>query len=119
MAAALGDAVRTGKTVGAIDLTGTKATVTCLDGSSFTADRVISAIPFTTLRRVLIDPFPAGAQAEAISSLGYAHTTRAFGTIVEPFWDDGIDPSFYSDGLVKMFWALQKRPATAITASWW
>lgn len=110
MAAALGDAVRTGKTVGAIDLTGTKATVTCLDGSSFTADRVISAIPFTSLRRILIDPFPSGAQGEAISSLGYAHTTRAFGTIVEPFWDDGIDPSFYSDGLVKMFWALQKRP---------
>lgn len=110
MAAALGDAVRTGKTVGAVDLTGNMAIVTCLDGSSYTADRVISAIPFTSLRRILIDPFPVGAQAEAISTLGYAHTTRAFGTIIEPFWDDGIDPSFYSDGLVKMFWALQKRP---------
>lgn len=110
MAAALGDSIRTGKTAAAIDLTGTKAVVTCIDGSSFTADRVISAIPFTSLRRIAIDPLPQGAQAEAISFLGYAHTTRAFGTIVEPFWDDGIDPSFYTDGLVKMFWALKKRP---------
>lgn len=109
MASALGDIVRTGKTVGSIDMTGTRAVINCLDGSSFTADRVISAIPFTSLRKIAINPLPEGAQAEAISYLGYAHTTRAFGTIVEPFWDDGIDPSFYSDGLVKMFWALQRR----------
>lgn len=109
MAEALGDSIRTGKTVGSIDLNGTRATVTCLDGSSFTGKRVISAIPFTSLRRIAIDPLPIGPQAEAISFLGYAHTTRAFGTIIEPFWDDGVDPSFYTDGLVKMFWALQKR----------
>ncbi len=111
MASSLGDAVRTGKTVGAIDLSGTRAVVECLDGTSFTADFVISAVPFTSLRRISINPAPDGAQGEAITQLDYAHTTRAFGTILEPFWDDGIDPSFFTDGFIKMFWTLQKRAA--------
>lgn len=111
MAATLGDAVRTGKTVGAIDLSGNRAVVDCIDGSRYSADFIVSAIPFTSLRRISINPMPAGPQAEAITQLGYAHTTRAFGTIIEPFWDDGIDPSFFTDGPVKMFWALHKRPA--------
>lgn len=111
MATSLGDAVRTGKTVGAIDLSGTRAVVECFDGTSFTSDFVVSAVPFTSLRRISINPLPEGPQGEAITQLGYAHTTRAFGTILEPFWDDGIDPSFFTDGPVKMFWTLQKRAA--------
>lgn len=110
ISAELGDVIRTGKTVGAIDMTGSKAEVRCLDGTSYKAERIVCAVPFTSLRRITLDPLPQGAQAEAISFLGYAHTTRAFGTITEPYWDDGLDPSFYSDGLVKMFWALQQRP---------
>ena len=109
MAASLGDAVRTGKTVGSIDLSGSRAVIDCVDGSRFIADFVVSSVPFTSLRRISISPMPAGPQAEAITQLGYAHTTRAFGTITEPFWDDGIDPSFFTDGPVKMFWALHKR----------
>lgn len=111
MAASLGDRVRTGKTVAAIDLSGTRAVIDCIDGSRYESDFVVSAVPFTSLRRISINPMPAGPQAEAITQLGYAHTTRAFGTIIEPFWDDGIDPSFFTDGPVKMFWALNKRPS--------
>lgn len=113
MAAALGDAVRTQKVVYKIDLSGTKAQISCIDGSVFSADFVISSIPFTALRSINIDPMPEGPIGEAIEQLGYAHTTRAFGTILDPYWDDGIDPSFFTEGPVKMLWALNKRPQDA------
>jgi monoamine oxidase len=47
--------------------------------------------------------------------LPYAHTTRAFGTITAPYWEtDGLEPSFFSDQGVKMFWALKPRPNESI-----
>lgn len=111
MAKALGERVRTGKIVRAIDMSGAKAEIACLDGSRFSADYVVAAIPFTTLRRVQVTPAFEGAQAEAVALLPYAHTTRGFGVIEAPYWEaDGLEPSFFTDETVEMLWALKPRP---------
>lgn len=111
MAAALGDSVRTGKMVRKINMSKTGAEVTCMDGSRFKSDYVISALPFSTLQYVSVFPDLQGKQAEGVFKLDYVDTSRAFGIIEEPFWeDDGFEPSFFSDETVQMFWALEKRP---------
>ncbi|WP_187276561.1 flavin monoamine oxidase family protein [Parahaliea maris] len=111
MAAALGDSVQTGKMVRAIDMSGDRAEVRCVDGSRYTADFVISALPFSVLRNVSIYPLLQGPQADAVHKIGYAGTTRAFGFIEEPYWEqDGFEPSFFTDGTIHMLWALEKRP---------
>jgi monoamine oxidase len=107
MAAALGDQVRTGKIVYEIDMSGAKALVRCMDGTSYAADRVIYAGPFNTLRRVQVRPFFEGAQAQAISELGVGQTTRAFLMVREPYWEqDGLSPSFFTDGPLQQLWII-------------
>jgi monoamine oxidase len=111
MARRLGDRVRTGKLAVEIDMSGRRAEVRCLDGSRYAADYVVAAVPFTLLRRMIVTPTFTGAQAEAVHMLPYAHTTRAFGVIEAPYWEqDGLEPSFFSDEGVEMFWALERRP---------
>jgi monoamine oxidase len=111
MATALGDGVRKGALVARIEMDTRGAAVSCLDGRRFTADRVIAAVPFTILRRLAIDPPLPPLQAEAVRTLPYGHTTRGYGIIDAPYWEqDGLEPSFFSDGAVKMFWALKPRP---------
>jgi monoamine oxidase len=42
--------------------------------------------------------------------LPYGQTTRGFGVIRSPYWEqDGLEPSFFSDGAIKMLWALRPR----------
>ena len=111
MAAALGDRVRLGKIAAAIDLSGSGAEVRCLDGSRYRADFVVSAVPFSTLRNISVSPGFSGRQAEAVLSLGYRGTTRAYGLVEEPYWEeDGLEPSFWTDGTVQTMWVMEKRP---------
>ena len=113
MAAALERPVQLRRVVSRIDMSGGKCRVECLDGSGYTADFVIAAIPFSVLRYVEVRPSFAGKQLEAVQELRYANTTRAYLAIKEPFWHaDGIEPSFVSDGLVEMFWAIDNHKGT-------
>jgi monoamine oxidase len=107
MAAQLGEPVRLGMIATAIEMGNQGVEVRCLDGSHFRGQFVISAIPFTTLRLLRFTPAPTGAHNEAIRMMPYAHTTRAFCRVKEPFWDtDGFEPSLFSDSAVRMFWVL-------------
>jgi len=111
MAAALGDRVRLGKVAAAIDMSGSGAEVRCLDGSRYRADFVVAAAPFSTLRNISVSPGFTGRQAEAVLTLGYRGTTRAYGLVEEPYWeDDGLEPSFWTDGTVQTMWVMEKRP---------
>lgn len=108
MAAKLGDAIRLGRKVARIEMTDSGATVTCADGSVVSARFVISAVPFSVLRRVEI---VAGRnnplQRQAISAMPYANTARMYLTAEKPFWkEDGLPPSFSTDGPIGMFWAI-------------
>ncbi len=115
MAASLGEAVRTGKVVSAIDMTDPKrAQVTCADGSRYDAAFVVAAIPFGLLRRISVTPEFQGAQAQAVRAMPQAQTTRAFGVVSEPYWEaDGLGGSLFTDGAIPMVWALGKGPRSA------
>ena len=111
MAAALGDRVRLGKVAVEIDMSGSGAEVRCLDGSRYRADFVVAAVPFTTLRNISVSPGFAGRQAEAVLTLGYRGTTRAWGVVEEPYWeDDGLEPSFFTDETIQTLVVLDKLP---------
>jgi len=111
MAALLGDRVRRGKLAARIDMDGDKAEVTCLDGSRFRADYVVSAVPFTILRRIAVSPVLPPLQGEAVRMLPYGYTTRGYGVVRSPFWEqDGLEPSFFTDGAIKMLWVMKPRP---------
>jgi len=110
MAAALGDQLRTGQAVQRIDMDQQGAEVACANGRRYRAKFVIAAVPFTALRKITITPDLLPLQREAVNKLGYGHTTRGFGVIDKPYWeDDGLEPSFFTDGPIRMFWALKPR----------
>ncbi|MDG2320656.1 MAG: NAD(P)/FAD-dependent oxidoreductase [Rhodospirillaceae bacterium] len=100
MAATLGDSVRLNKIVTSIESAGEVANVRCMDGTRYRADFVISALPFTTLSRVAIDPPPQGNQAEAIRLLPYRANSQVHMRVTDgAYWEeDGFDPSIWSDG---------------------
>ncbi|MBH0113365.1 FAD-dependent oxidoreductase [Novosphingobium sp. YJ-S2-02] len=108
MAAKLGDAVRTGKRVAAIDMNDAGASVSCTDGSVYKARFVISALPFTVLRNIAITASSDNPlQRQAISTMPYANTARMYLTVEKPFWkEDGLPASFSSDGPIGMFWGI-------------
>lgn len=112
MAARLGDAVRLNKVVARIEMTDRSARVTCQDGQVFNARFVVSAIPFTRLRKIAIEAKPNPLVTQAITQMPYANTARMYLT-VEPFWlDDGLPPSFSTDGPMGMFWAIDNHKGT-------
>jgi monoamine oxidase len=113
MAAKLGDAVRLNKKVAGIELTDTSGTVTCTDGSVYKARFVLSAIPFTMLRDVKITGAPNPKMRQAVTTMPYANTARMFVDVERPFWqDDGLPPSFSTDGPMGMFWAIDNHTGT-------
>ncbi|MDX2144769.1 MAG: FAD-dependent oxidoreductase [Rhodospirillaceae bacterium] len=94
-------AVLTNKIVADIAMTTTDVTVRCLDGTAYTADFAISAIPFKPLNRVSIDPPLQGMQAEAVRSMPYNTNTQIHFAVKAPYWEqDGLDASLWSDGPV-------------------
>ncbi len=109
MARSLGDSVRLGKVVAQVDMSGAGAEVRCMDGSRYHADFVVSAVPFSTLRNISVTPAFTGRQADAVLTLGYRGTTRAYGVLEEPYWDDGFEPSFFTDETIQTLVVLKKQ----------
>ena len=110
MAASLSDRVRLGQVASEIDMSGSGAEVRCMDGSRYQADFVVAAVPFTILRNMLVTPGFTGRQAEAVLTLGYRGTTRAWGVVEEPYWeDDGLEPSFFTDETIQTMVVLDKQ----------
>ena len=104
MAAALGDRVRLGMPVAAVNLAGPQAEVRCLDGAVFRADFVIAANPFSTLRLMRIEPTLTGAQAAAVNRMPYGNTTLVHLRVKgSPYWEqDSLEPSLWTDGPVNL-----------------
>ena len=107
MAGALARPVLRHKNVTHIDMSGGGVRVACLDGSVYRGDFVVAALPFSQLRRIDVQPKFQGAQLQAVTTMPTLGTTRAYLAIHEPFWQsDGLDPSFFTDGPIEMFWAI-------------
>jgi len=94
-----GDVLLNREVVGlASDATG--VTVTCATGETFRAKRVVCALPFSTLRRVKIEPGLTGTQAQAVQSLPYQAIANIFLTVRSPFWEvDKLSPSMWTNGI--------------------
>ena len=96
-----------GKKVRKIAMTKRGATIECNDGSRYRSRYVISAIPFTMLREVEINASNSPKTQKIIQEMPYANTARMYLDIEQPFWEeDGLSPSFSSDGPMGMFWAI-------------
>jgi monoamine oxidase len=100
MAASLGDAVRVGARVQAIDLDDRGASVRIAGQPSLRARFVIAAVPFTALRHIGISPGLRGPQADAVRRMPYSNQSQVWMHVTQPYWDDdGVDASIWSDGL--------------------
>lgn len=106
MARRLQAPVRFGKAAARIVNDGARAEVSCLDGTRFSADFVVCALPFSVLRRITILPALPALQAEAVAASVYGGTTHVFLQPTAPFWEqDGYGPSMYTDGPLERIFA--------------
>jgi monoamine oxidase len=99
MAAALGDRLRTGQRVEAIDMDRSGVTVRCAGGGRYRATWAIAALPFSVLRGIAITPGLRGAQAEAVRGMPYGNQSQVWLRVREPYWEkDGIEASMWTNG---------------------
>jgi monoamine oxidase len=99
MAASVGDRVRLGSPVTAIEQGPERCTVRLADGESVSADFVLAATPFSSLRRIAFDPPLEGVQAEAVADMPYNSQSQIWFIVKEPYWeDDGMGASMWTDG---------------------
>jgi monoamine oxidase len=93
-----GDLLR-GKEVVGIESGPGGATVTCRDGSQYKGGKVLSTLPFSTLRNISLTPALTGAQAQAVMTLPYQPLSIAFLTVREPYWEkDQLPAAMWTDG---------------------
>ncbi|OYY72569.1 MAG: hypothetical protein B7Y47_02175 [Sphingomonas sp. 28-63-12] len=75
------------------------ATVRCGDGTRYRGKHVLCSLPYSTLRKISIEPGLTGAQAMAVNTLAYQPLSLAFLTVKEPYWEkDGLPVSMWTDG---------------------
>ena len=99
MAESLGESVRLNQVVTSIEQDNDACTVRLAGGAAISADFVLSASPFSTLRNVSFDPPLAGAQAEAVAGMSYNNQSQIWFAVKAPYWDDdGLDASMWTDG---------------------
>ncbi len=98
MAAHLGDSVHLNKQVATIDLSARGVEVRCTDGTSYKGSYVVSAVPFTALRKIDIRPGLPGAIGAAVKGIGAQRQSQIFMQTDAPYWEeDGLDASIWTD----------------------
>lgn len=109
MAKALKIPVELNRKVVAIRADRSGAEVRCADGETCRADHVVCSIPPAVLRQISIEPALSGTQAKAVQQLGVQTISLMHIVPKSKFWEqDGMAPSFGSDGLVNMLVAEHK-----------
>lgn len=100
MAARLGDAVRRGAEVVAVEQDASGATVSCADGRRFRAAQVVLATPLPPLRRMFFAPALSPARIEAIARVPQMRITELHLVPRRRFWEtDGLGTSMWTDGV--------------------
>ena len=91
------------KEVTSIDLSNDSAKVSCSDGTSYSANRIICSLPFSVLKGISIYPKINGPQSEAIKSLKSQKINMLHLIPKTPFWEkDEMSPNMYTDELAGM-----------------
>ena len=79
------------------------------DGTVHRADRVISSLPCSVLRRVRIDPMLTGRQGLGVKTLNSQLINQIHIVPKTPFWEqDGMSPNMFTDSLAGMVIAEHK-----------
>lgn len=98
MAGLLSGGVRFRQAVTAIATDDAGVRVHTRDGARYTARAAVCAVPFSTLRRIRLEPRLGGAQAQAIKTLPHQLIYQVALHAARPFWEqDGLEPSMWSD----------------------
>lgn len=117
MAKAVKGDVLQGRAVAAVRVDGDGIEARCTDGSRHVAKFLVMSLPFSALRLLTIEPAFRGLQAEAVATLPYHAAFQAHFAIEKPFWEqDGLPPSFWSDGPIERFNALRYGPDNSISS---
>jgi monoamine oxidase len=119
MAAALKSEVRLNQSVRAIHMSDDGVDVKTLDGSVFKGKYVISAIPFTALRKIDVTPGFEGRQQDAIRYSMHNNSLRVFMEATEPFWENDVgDPGLYTDTPIERVFASTNEEGAYVLNSW-
>lgn len=114
MATALGERVRLGTVVTAIERR-TDHVVVKAGGAAFRADHVISTIPAPVFAKLTHTPGHDAGSARAASTIPYTAITKVFLRVEKPYWrDDGLPASMWTDTALERVFAL--RDATGAVA---
>jgi monoamine oxidase len=101
MARLLRDEIRFGQTVTAIETTNTGVEVHVAGGARYAARAAICALPYSTLRKIDLEPTLTGVQARAIKSLPHQPIHQVALHVSRPFWEtDGLEPSMWTDSKI-------------------
>lgn len=101
------------KQVNQIDYAGSGVSVTCADGSTFTADKILVTVPLSILQNNEIDFVPElpAYKTTAINTIGMGGGMKILLKFSEKFWDDDVlwftlynyAQSAWTPGLVKTY----------------
>ena len=93
--------------------------VQCEDGSIYKGKKVVSTLPFTTLRNVKIDAPMNQNQKRAIQELPYTLITQIHLAAKEPFWEeDELPISMWTDTPLERIMKMDARPDKRELACW-
>lgn len=99
MTRALGDRVYLGRSVVAIQRDRNGVRVTCADGETWKARRVICSLPLSVLRGIKLDLSLDELQRQAIAGIPYSSHIQVYLHPLRPFWeDDELPRSTWTDG---------------------
>lgn len=119
LAASLTSPAKTNKMATAIEDSGNSIRVNCEDGTSYRAKKVVSTLPFTTLRKLKLDLALSANQEKAIKGLNYTLITQIHLTAKEAFWEeDGAPMSMWTDTPLERIMDVDPDPETLDLVCW-
>jgi monoamine oxidase len=109
MARLLRNEVRLKQTVTGIETTDSGVDVRVAGGARYTARAAVCALPFSTLRKIDLDPSLSGIQARAVKSLPHQPIHQVALQTSRAFWEsDGLEPSMWTDSKIGRVSAIYK-----------
>ncbi|TMM58630.1 FAD-dependent oxidoreductase [Maribacter algarum] len=119
IANSLKNPVLTDKMVNTIDDNGKEVVVKCADDSIYRAKKVVSTMPFTTLRDVKMNTSFNGNQKRAINELDYTDITQIHLQHTEPFWEQDEMPfDMWTDTPLERIMNMSSSPTEKELACW-
>lgn len=119
IADSLSNLVLINKMVNTINDSEKEVVVSCADGSKYRAKKVVSTMPFTTLRDVKMNTIFSNNQKKAIGELDYTDITQIHLQHTEPFWEqDEMPVDMWTDTPLERIMNMSSSPAEKELACW-